>query len=69
VLLVDGETARRLGHGQPVAVPAALLDGPPPAGGLAQALDERGNLVGIVRWLDAGELSCYLWKAEKWLAA
>jgi tRNA pseudouridine55 synthase len=71
VLLVETEAARRLGHGQQVAVPAALLDGPPPPGGLAQALDAGGALLGIVRWLgpadQTGKPESFLWKAEKWL--
>jgi tRNA pseudouridine55 synthase len=68
VLLVDGEARRRLGHGQQVAIPTALLEGPPTPEGLAQALDENGQLAGIMRCLGEAETSnSQLWKAEKWL--
>ncbi|HXF64131.1 MAG TPA: tRNA pseudouridine(55) synthase TruB [Caldilineaceae bacterium] len=67
VLLVDGEAARRLGHGQQVAVPAELLDSLPGSDGLAQALDPSSALLGIVRCLGATEGDNLLWKAEKWL--
>jgi tRNA pseudouridine55 synthase len=68
VLLVDDEMRQRLGHGQQVAIPIALLEGPPAPDGLAQALDDSGQLAGIVRCLGAAEEpNSYLWKAEKWL--
>jgi tRNA U55 pseudouridine synthase TruB len=70
VLLVDAETERRLGYGQQVSVPAALLEGPPPRDGLAQALDVAGRLAGIVAWQgSASEGAAHIWKAEKWFAA
>ncbi len=67
-LLLDAEDARRLGLGQRVWLPA----GAPPssAGGVVQAVDADGRLLGIVRVLEestasGGGLLC---KAEKWLA-
>ncbi len=69
VLLVDNEMQRRLGHGQLVTVPTALLDSPPPADTLAQALNAAGELAGIVRVQGpAEEADSLIWKAEKWLA-
>lgn len=67
-LPVDDESARRLGQGQKVWV-ASGLDGA--VGAIAQAVDETGALLGIVRLLEvsAGEGQAVLCKADKWLAS
>jgi hypothetical protein len=79
-LVVDGETMRHLAMGQ--TVPGGGADGVAAgigaespisvsSGILAQALDARGHLLGIIRCVQAasapGEPS--LWRAEKWFAA
>ena len=67
-LLLDPESAQRLGMGQRVWLPDFTFD---PASPLVQAVNESGQLLGIVRVLEAstedgGGLLC---KAEKWLAS
>lgn len=65
---LDSESARRLGMGQRVWLPDFVFD---TATGVVQALDDREQLLGIVRVLEvstesSGGLLC---KAEKWLAS
>lgn len=67
-LPVDDETARRLGQGQKVWVASDLNRA---AGGIAQAVDTTGALLGIVRLLEqsTGAEPALLCKADKWLAS
>lgn len=59
---------QRLSHGQRVVLvdSAAGAEGNDTGGALAQAYNEEGNLVGIIRHLGQAEDTGSLWKAEKW---
>lgn len=67
-LVVPPDEARRLGFGQKVILATGAEQ--TTAGGaiLAQALDEEGRFLGIVRSLGDAENAGTVWKAEKWLA-
>jgi tRNA pseudouridine55 synthase len=67
-LTVLPDEARRLGFGQQVVL---VKDDQQPADGaarIAQALDEEGRFLGIIRSLGRSADTGAIWKAEKWLA-
>ena len=70
-LLVDEETARRLGFGQQVAIatPVALGDDALAAVYTAAPNGGGATLAGIVRRLGLTDDGAQLWKAEKWFAS
>lgn len=62
---LDGETLRRLGHGQVVSLAEGACE---PERRLAAARDAQGRLIGIIRRLDErASNKTWRWKAEKWL--
>lgn len=67
-LALDQTTAKRLGHGQVVALPGPW-SGLPPL--LAKGVSADGVLLGILQCINptAANGGAYLWKAEKWFAA
>jgi tRNA pseudouridine55 synthase len=62
---LDEDLIQRFGYGQKVILPAETA-GHQPKTELAQALDDAGHLVGILRNLGAAQNGGNVWKAEKW---
>jgi tRNA pseudouridine55 synthase len=71
-LVVDEASARRLGHGQRVAVPlpddAPSVGAERPEAAVVQARDANGRLLGILRALPTEADLPTLWQADKWFA-
>lgn len=65
---VTADTARRLGFGQHVLLNEPMLHVAHTDDGIAQALDEDGLLIGIVRCLSWQENGGVVVKADKWFA-